>query len=222
MMFGVFLYSITICYNNLWQEINFITFITMQLKKKDILCGYWLSSSMTSVFKLLPQQYCLVISLKKCLDKTCTNPQVCPICSLSHKHALIVRVPLKSLPSSSPRTCRLNYKHAALHSVVLLSNYNAQTVEGERCWSPLHSLAAAILSGYFSVGIWQTRDPSSHTSEISDSLSGTILFHSHTRTQVWNTSRTTAFHTDHLDTCRTLFKDRSIFSLTPYSELPSS
>lgn len=92
--------------------------------------------------------------------KYCTNPQVCLICSLSHKHTLIVGVSLNSPPPPTPE--HANLITSILLCVVLyccLSNYNAQTVEGECCCSPLHSLAAAILSGYFSVGIWQTEIP---------------------------------------------------------------
>lgn len=62
------------------------------------------------------------------------------------------------------------------------------------------------------------RDPSADTSERSASLSGTAIW----ELQVWNTSRTAAFHTECLDTCRTLSKDRRIFYLTPYSELSLS
>lgn len=67
-----------------------MTFITLQLKT-DILCYYRLSSSITYVFKLLPQPCCLVISLKKYLEKNCTNPQICLTRSLSHKHILIAK-----------------------------------------------------------------------------------------------------------------------------------
>lgn len=67
-----------------------MTFITLQLKT-DILCYYRLLSSVTYVFKLLPQPCCLVISLKKYLEKNCTNPQICLTRSLSHKHILIAK-----------------------------------------------------------------------------------------------------------------------------------
>lgn len=85
--FGVFLYSITICYNNLWQEIKFITSIHA-IKKRTLyiaiddqaLWPQFLNSCLSNV--------ALWSIWQKSLKKNCTNPQVWLVCSLSHKHAL--------------------------------------------------------------------------------------------------------------------------------------
>lgn len=161
---------------------------------------------------------------EKTFGEKCTNPQVCLICSLSHKRTWTCsnRVSLNSPPPPPPEHTDLII--SILLCVVLsccLSNYNASTVD-ERCWFPLHSLAAAILSGYSSVGIWQTEIPL-HT-PVKDQTAFLELqcFPAIRERKVWNTSRTTAIHTDCLDACRTLFKDRRSFSLPPHSALPLS
>lgn len=104
-----------------------------------------IKSSMPSVFKLFPQQCCPVISWKIIWKKTAPTHKMILFVLLPSAPAVMSVINLSC--SSTPRRCTANPKHSAFCGALLLGlNHNAWSVQGQ-CWSPVGSLAAAILAG---------------------------------------------------------------------------